>query len=94
MATPDGYSGLLRMATPDGYSGLLRMATPATGVLSAIPKGQPGLGETPTGRPVSPVPVPSTSTIAGLGRDSRIYHGGGSSLCWSVACVLRPHTFN
>ena len=31
--------------TPAGYSGLLRMATPATGVLNAIPKGQPGLGE-------------------------------------------------
>ena len=57
MATPEGYSGgLLRTTpdysgwlprtTPDGYAGLLRMATPATGVLSALPKGQPGLGET------------------------------------------------
>ena len=62
MAIPDDYSGwllrmatldysgwLLRMATPanpDGYSGLLRLATPATGVLSALPKGQPGFGET------------------------------------------------
>ena len=44
MATPD-YSGLL-WTTPHGYSGLLRLATPATGVLSALPKGQPGLGET------------------------------------------------
>ena len=44
MATPDGYSGLL-WTTPDGYSRLLRMDTPATGVLSALPKGQPGLGE-------------------------------------------------
>ena len=44
MATPDGYSGLLR-TTLDGYSGLLRLATPATGVLSALPKSQPGLGE-------------------------------------------------
>ena len=52
------------MATPDGYSGLLRMATPATGVLGTLPKGQPGLGE----------------VIAGLGRDSRVYNGGGSSL--------------
>ena len=40
----DYSSGLLR--TPDGYSGLLRMATPATGVLSTLPKDQPGLGGT------------------------------------------------
>ena len=41
--TPD-FGWLLR-TTLDGYSGPLRMTTPATGVLSAIPKGQPGLGE-------------------------------------------------
>ena len=60
----------------DGYSGLLRIATPATKIINAIPKASLALGKTPTGLPVSPVPVPSTSTLAGLGRDSRIYHGG------------------
>ena len=44
----------------------------------------------PTRLAVSPVPVQFTSTFAGLGRDSIIYNGGGSSLCWSVACTLRP----
>ena len=90
MATPDGYSGLLRMATPD-YSGWLRRPQ---GFSVPPPRASLALGKTPTGRPVSPVPVLSTSTITGLGWDSRIYHGGGSSLCWSVACVLRPHNPN
>ena len=43
MATPVGYSGLLR--TTSGLlrttSGLLRLATPATGVLDTLPKGAP-----------------------------------------------------
>ena len=102
MATPDGYSGwLLRMATPDGYSGwLLRMATPdgySGWLLLTTLDGYAGHRgsrysplKPPTRRPVSPVPVPSPSTIAGLGRDSRIYNGGGSSLCWSVQLGLWP----
>ena len=80
-------SGLLR--TPDGYSGWLLRTTPVPS-----PRASLALGKPPTRLPVSPVPVPSTSTIAGLGRDSRIYNGGGSSLCWSVACALMPHNPN
>ena len=90
LRTSDGYSGLLRMATPD-YSGWLRRPQ---GWSVPSPRASLALRKPPTRRPVSPVPVPSTSTIAGLGRDSRIYHGGGSSLCWSVACALRPHNPN
>ena len=85
-----GYAGLFRMVTPD-YSGWLRRPQ---GFSVSSPRASLALGKPPTRRPVSPVPVPSTSTIAGLGRDSRIYHGGGSSLCWSVACALRPHNPN
>ena len=80
MATPDGYSGLLR-TTPDGYSILLRMATPATGVLGILSKASLNLGKPPTRRPVSPVPVPSPSTIVGLGRDS--------SACSSTSIVKK-----
>ena len=99
LRTLDGYSGWLLRTTPDGYSGWLRRSTPDGyaghgGSHVPSPRASLALGKPPTRRPVSPVPVPSTSTIAGLGRDSRIYHGGGSSLCWSVACVLRPHKPN
>ena len=76
----------LLQTTSDSYAGYR--------VLSAIPMASLALGKTPTGLPVSPVPVPSISIIAGLGRDSCIYHGGYSSICWSVACVLRPHNLN
>ena len=101
MAIPDGYSGLLR-TTPDGNSGLLWLATldysgwlrRPQGFSVPSPRASLALGKPPTRRPVSPVPVPSTSMIAGLGRDSRIYPGWGSSLRWSVACALRPHNPN
>ena len=83
MATPD-YSGWLLRATPDGYAGHRGSQCHPQGPTWPWGKHLPDF----------PVPVPSTSTIAGLGRDSRIYHGGGSSLCWSVACVLRPHNLN
>ena len=83
-----GYYSLgwiLRMATPDGYSGWLLRTTAAgyaaTEVLSALPRASLALGKPPTRRPVSPVPVPSPSMIARLGRDSRIY-------------TLRPHNPN
>ena len=82
---PD-YSGL-RMATPD-YSGLLRRPQ---GFSAPSPMTSLALGKLPTRLPVSPMPVLSTSTFARLGRDSLIYNGGGSSLCWSVAGALRPH---
>ena len=88
--TPDGYTGLLRMATPD-YSGWLRRPQ---GFSVPSPRASMTLGKPPTRRPVSPVPVPPPSTIAGLGRDSRIYTGEGSSLCWFMACALRPHNPN
>ena len=90
VVTPDGYSGLLRMATPD-YSGWLRRPQ---GFSVPSPRASLALGKPPTRRPVSPVPVPSPSTIAGLGQDSRMYNRGGSSLCWSVACALRPRNPN
>ena len=82
MATPDGYSGLLR-TIPDGYAGHRGSRYPPQGPAWAS-------GKLPTRLPVSPVPVQFTSTFAGLGRDSLINNGGGSSLCWSVACALRP----
>ena len=82
--TPD--SGWLLRTTPD-YSGWLRRPQ---GFSAPSPKTSLALGKLPTRLPVSPVPVLSTSTIAGLGRDSLIYNGGGSSLCWSVACASSP----
>ena len=66
------------MATPDGYAGHKGSPYPPQG--PAWHWGKP-----PTRHPVSPVPVPSASTIAGLERDSR---------GWSVACALKPHNPN
>ena len=93
-------SGLLRSTA--SYHGWLRRTTPDNARLfpdylaghrgSQHPRRGPAwaLGKLPTRLPVSPVPVQVTFTVAGLGWDSRIYNGGGSSLCWSVTCALRP----
>ena len=87
MATPDGYAGLLR-TTPD-HSGWLRRSQ---GFSVPSPRASLALGKTPTGLSVSPVPVPSTSMIAGIGRDSRIYHGGGAPPYAGMWPVFSGHT--
>ena len=75
MATPVGYSGLLRTTpdyfrtTPDGYAGHRGSRYPPQGPAWAS-------GKLPTRIPVSPVPVQFTSTFSVLGRDSLIYNGG------------------
>ena len=94
-----GYSGLYAGLVPDNFelrrttSGLLRSARPDTGVLGTRPEDQPG----PRGNYLLDFMSPlcrfslHLQLVAGLGRDSLIYNGGGSrSLCWSVACALRP----
>ena len=80
MATTD-YSGLLR--TPDGYSGLLRTTPDHSGWLRRpqgfsvpSPRASLALGKPPTRLPVSPVPVLSTSTIAGLGAEGAPPYAG------------------
>ena len=90
--TPDNYSGqLLRTTTPDNYSGQRRRTQ---GFSVTSPRTSRASGKLPTRLPVSPAPVMSSSKIAGLGRDSLMHYGGASSLCWSVACALRPPSPN
>ena len=86
---------LLRTTTPDNYSRQLLRTTARTQEFSApSPRTSLASGKLTTRLPVSPAPVMSTSKVAGLGRDSPIHDWGGSSLCWSVACALRPHNPN
>ena len=103
LAITVGCAGLLR-TMPDyfqstsNYAGLLPVYSGqlgrTQGFSAPAPRTSLGLGETTYRLPVSPVPVQFTSTVAGLGRDSIIYNGGGSSLCWSVARALGPPDAN
>ena len=94
-----GCAGLFRtmpdyFRTTSNYAGLLPVYSGPLGQTQgfSIPARGPAWasGKLSTRLPVSPVSVWFTSTVAGLGRESLIYNGGGSSLCWSVACALRP----
>ena len=93
-------SGLSRLAMPDyfqsttNYAGLLPVYYGPLGRTQGFqyPSGGPAWasGKLSTRLPISPVSAWFTSTVAGLGRESLIYNGGGSSLCRSEANALRP----